>query len=366
MNITQLHIKQFRCFSDMVIPCNYPAVLLVGNNGTGKTSILEALHYMCYLRSFRTHTPKDLIQFDKDTFFIKLMIDGTKKDAGTRELQVGFSTQRRLVKMDQKAIASYKDLLDHYRVVTITEDDLELIKGGPDYRRAFVDQALFLVDHSYTKELRTYKKILENRNALLTNAPHDATSYKIWTEQLFEASHIIVQKRIAWLAEIEKQVQKLLCEYVDPDLIISIAYQSKKQSFGMSLDQFMEDAHLHALREQEIRFKRTLFGAHLDDIVIHFQGKKSRQFASRGQQKLVTLLIKIAHIQTIQSFDGLLLFLLDDFMTDFDEARVNQLIPLLFSLGCQLIFTSPTKGKSFESELVARGAYVLDLTHSNI
>ncbi len=363
MKITQLHIKQFRCFSDITISCNYPALLIVGNNGSGKTSILEALHYVCYLRSFRTHSPRELIQFDKETFFIKLSFKQQATNALDRELHVGFSAKKRLVKLDQKAIASYKELLDYYRVVTITEDDLELIKGGPDYRRTFIDQALFLVNHNYTDQLKKYRQILENRNALLQHHKVDEQSYQLWTEQLFDASQNLAQKRVEWLSVIEQKVTTLLREYIDPDLSIRLEYSSKKNVLGSSYEAFM--ASNNSLYAQELRFRRSLFGVHLDDLLIHFQGKKSRQFASRGQQKLVTLLIKVAQLQSMDDFKGTVLFLLDDFMTDFDETRVSQLIPLLYSLGCQLIFTCPVRGRMLDTLIIEQGAHQVDLTHSN-
>jgi len=363
VKIAQLHIKQFRCFSDIVIPCNYPAVLIVGNNGTGKTSILEALHYVCYLRSFRTHSPKELIQFDQETFFIKVTFKAQSAGDLGRELQVGFSPKKRLVKLDKRTIVSYKELLDHYRVVTITEDDLELIKGGPEYRRMFIDQALFLMDGVYTEQLKKYRQVLENRNALLQHHTVDMPSYHLWTEQLFEISELLAHKRIEWLSAVERIVQELLVRYVDPEISVSFEYQSKKSAYGQSYDQFMQSTP--SLYEQEMRFRRSLFGVHLDDFLITFQGKRSRQFASRGQQKLLVLLVKVAQIKYMHGFAGSILFLLDDFMTDFDEQRVSQLIPLLSGLGCQLIFTSPCKGRVIDGLLMQHGAHLVDLTHSN-
>jgi len=338
-------------------------VLIVGNNGTGKTSVLEALHYVCYLRSFRTYSPKDLIQFDQDAFFIKLTFKNDAIDALNHELKVGFSSKKRLVKIDEKPIASYKELLDYYRVVTITEDDLELIKGGPDYRRTFIDQALFLIDQAYVELLKKYKSIVHNRNVLLQQKRVDKQSYELWSEQLFEVSACIARKRIAWIRALEKEVAQLLCRYVDPALSVQITYVSKKNACSMTYASFMHNNP--ELYEQEQRFRRSLFGVHLDDIQIQFQGKKSRQFASRGQQKLVALLIKVAQIQDMKNLRGATLFLLDDFMTDFDEEKIAQLIPLLSGLGCQLIFTCPSRGSTLEGVLSNHESRVVELTHSN-
>src|SRR5690606_9539424 len=107
-------------------------ILLEGGNGAGKTSLIEALHYGCYLRSFRTHMPRELSQFGAQDFFIKLDISSSHEgQLLDHEIQVGFSAGKRLVKIDKKPIASYKELMDFYRVVSVTEDDLELIKGSP-------------------------------------------------------------------------------------------------------------------------------------------------------------------------------------------------------------------------------------------
>ena len=106
------------------------------------------MHYLCYLRSFRTHLPQELVQFGQDNFFIKARLENGNAADGY-DLQVGFSNKKRLVKVNNKSIASYKELLDYYRIVTITEDDLGLIKDGPEERRLFIDQAIMLADPEF-------------------------------------------------------------------------------------------------------------------------------------------------------------------------------------------------------------------------
>ena len=114
MQLNRLTIKNFRCFTDFVVDLSAPLILIEGANGSGKTSLLEAMHYACYLRSFRTHSPRDLICFGQNTFFIKAdfsdeVSGGTSE---SQELHIGFSGKKRLVKLNQKAVGSYKELLD--------------------------------------------------------------------------------------------------------------------------------------------------------------------------------------------------------------------------------------------------------------
>ena len=140
--LERVHIKNFRCFSDIDLAFTSPIVLIQGLNGSGKTSLLEALYYVCYLRSFRTHLPKEMLQFEHSNFFIKVIF---RDQNFTHEIQAGFSNAKRLVKIDNKAISSYKELMNYYRVIGLTEDDMFLIKGGPQERRVFIDQLLLLI-----------------------------------------------------------------------------------------------------------------------------------------------------------------------------------------------------------------------------
>ena len=145
VKLFQAELKNFRCFSQHTISFDQQLVLIEGDNGCGKTSLLEAFHYCCYLRSFRTHNPRTLIKHDQSSFFIKLKIEDSVDVAPIHHtVQVGFSGNRRSVKLDSHPICSYKELMDSYRVITLTENDLALVCAGPEERRAFVDQALVL------------------------------------------------------------------------------------------------------------------------------------------------------------------------------------------------------------------------------
>ena len=148
--LSTIVLKQFRCFDHITIDLNSPIVLVCGANGAGKTSLLEALYYACYLRSFRTHLSRDLIALGKESFFVKFLIrDGSQDNLIDHTIQIGFTNNKRLVKVDNKTAVSYKDLLLYYRIISLTEDDLKLIQDGPEERRAFVDQALLLNDTSF-------------------------------------------------------------------------------------------------------------------------------------------------------------------------------------------------------------------------
>jgi DNA replication and repair protein RecF len=352
LQLATVYLKNFRCFDQATIDLNNRIVLIYGANGTGKTSLLEALYYGCYLRSFRTHLSRDLIALGQDSFFVKFLIQSGSQDSSVdHTIQIGFANNKRLVKVDNKATVSYKDLLAYYRVVSLTEDDLKLIQDGPEERRAFVDQALLLSDAAYVTTMREYRVTLDNRNALLQHHHIDQEAYFVWTKKLWEYTATIQALRKQLLVELEIAVNQMLHEYIDKNLFLSFVYQAKKGS-DTSFDSFWHANHTELLR-QELHFKRTLFGAHIDDFSITLEGKRSRAYASRGQQKMIVLLIKIAQIKQLYRKNEPIIFLLDDFMTDFDLERGKALLSALFELNCQLIFTSPRLDSALESALKA-------------
>jgi DNA replication and repair protein RecF len=354
VQVRQLSIKNFRCFTDFEIQLDNRLVLITGTNGSGKTSILEALHYACYLRSFRTYLPKELLHFEHDTFFIKIQFSDNQSEVPfDHELQVGFSGKKKLVKLDQKTVNSYKELNQFYRVITLTEDDLVLIKGDPESRRHFLDQALSLIDPEYLSMMRNYKDILVNRNALLYTKSTDNDSYEIWTKQLWNQAKKIQEKRQMLLEVLEKKVNQILQDSFSKELVTSLQYKPRVK--GYETYEFFKESQ-HNLQAQEMAFGRSLFGAHLDDITINFAGKRSKHFASRGQQKLTVILLKIALLHALQEKQGAAVLLLDDFMTDFDTYHAEILMEILTKLPGQLIFTSPVAAGPIEDLLKKRGA----------
>lgn len=353
MNITSIELKNFRCFESLSLSLQSPVVVVEGLNGVGKTSLLEALHYACYLRSFRTYVPSELTRNGEGSFFIRIGVSENQLPSGY-EIQIGFSGKRRLVKIDQQPIVSYKQLLDRYKVVTLTEDDLALIQDGPEIRRVLLDHFSVMLDPESLAESKKLKHIVDSRNALLKSGSFSNDSYLFWSEELWNITQTIRTRRQAVLAALQQKVNALLATSFSSPMHSAFIYQPKKE-LGDSYAAF-EQLYPHLAHEEGI-LKRSLFGAHLDDFQITFQDKKSRVFASRGQQKMIVVLIKIAQIQLLLEKEPLKpIFLLDDFMTDFDPHKGTTLIDILISLGCQLIVTNPSTQGWLSEKLAALGS----------
>lgn len=340
MKLLQAELRNFRCFNNQTISFDKPLVLIEGDNGSGKTSLLEAIHYCCYLRSFRTHNPRTLIKHDQSSFFIKLEIEEEVDLIASRhDIQVGFTGKRRSVKLNDRPVCSYKELMDSYRVITVTEDDLALVCSGPEERRSFLDQALVLKSPLFAKKLSELRRTVEQRSALIARGNANKDVYRLWTQQLWTKSLEIQEERTTFLSLLLDRATTLMNQMFNDTYHITIRYANRLNVGQSTFDDWFESHS--TLYDHEKRVGRSLFGAHLDDFVIGFQQAHSKHYASRGQQKLLVLLIKIAQVQEMAKNRGPAILLLDDFMTDFDTKKAEIFLHALTGLQGQIILTSP-------------------------
>ncbi len=345
MFLQELHIKQFRCFEDKKILFSKPITVIIGNNGMGKTSIMEAIYYLSYFKSFRTHTPLELMHTDADSFFLKgyflqSSVVSLEEEYHQHSIQIGYNHKKKSIKFDEKPIVSYKDVLSFFQVVTLTEDDIDLIKGAPSARRAFIDQAVLIAQPESLELYRVFKTIVQHRNKLLDRYNHsDLLEFEIWTQKLWEISYKIQELRKKVALQIQYQVNQLMKQYFDDIYEITIMYEVKSIGKYDEFSLFWKDST--SLFEQERFARRSLFGAHLDDLAFQIKDKKARVFASRGQQKLIILLCKFSLTMIEGSNQSKPLFLIDDFISDFDKIRLKNLIKFFSICKNQIIITAP-------------------------
>lgn len=340
MFLHDLEIKQFRCFSAQKFSFSKQFTLIIGDNGTGKTSLAEAIHYLCYMKSFRSSNLSDLVGHSYDAFFLKGRFSSAFESDSDHFIQVGYCDKKKSIKLDNKAVTTYKQIFELFQVITLLEEDIHLIKGYPSERRTFIDQAALFLESGYLDTYRNFKKIVQNRNALLHN-PYaiDMLELDIWTEKLWQASQVVQQQRRKVLAVIEQTVNSLLSQYFDNVYQVQMGYESEH----VSLDETYEDfkMKINRILGQERALKRSLFGAHLDDFNIQIKGQKARFFASRGQQKLVSLLCKLSLVTLAEKNDFLPILIIDDFIADFDKTRLRNLMDFFVSCKNQVIITTP-------------------------
>ena len=349
MALESVELQGFRCFSKKQIDFDKQVTVITGNNGIGKTSIIEALYYLCFLKSFRSRLPQELIHFKESSFFIKAIVRG--QDQITHTIQVGYQAGKKVAKLDGKAINSYKELFEYFRVVVMSSEDIALISGNPEERRSFLDHYIILYDDSYMELLKDFKHILAQKNALLEQQ-FEQESYDFWTRRLFESTVKIQKLRHQALKTLQSEVAEQIIAFFGQAFCVELVYKSKRIIPGQGYEDFLQmNVDLY---KNEIWNKKAAFGAHLDDFIVSFDALVAKKFSSRGQQKLIALLIKIAQITILkrQGIDPVLL--LDDFMADFDEQRTQQIMALVLSLDCQVVITSPIEKSPYLSDFASK------------
>ncbi len=353
--LKKIELKNFRCFASLALNVDLPIILLEGNNGSGKTSIIEALHYVCYLKSFRTSSIRDLIEFGAEGFFIRLVCN-------EHEITVGSSGKKRHVTIDRKRVESYEELRNFYQIVTLTEHDLAVVQESPEARRSFIDHTLLLFYPSLLELFKDFKTTLENRNTLLFTGRYDQLELELWTERLFNVTVRIQKERNALLEKLTSIIIDTLQPHIHRDCVFSFIYQAKKidRTQEIGFQEFLPFWKSEIFPEEQ-RFKRSCFGAHLDDVQILFNTKPARMFSSRGQQKLIMVLLKMAQVIFLQESGKSTTFLLDDFLTDFDPFMMEQLLELCKKLEAQLIFTVPSYNNAIFTKVFGKNIKIITL-----
>jgi len=374
MKIDTCHIKNFRSIQELAVAFDAHCIIIEGGNGSGKTSLLEALYCSCFQKSFRTSDTKECIRFDQEHYAIK--ISGTNNHAESWDLYTARSEERRVIKLNEKNVQTQKSIFEIYKCVFLGAQDSIIITGYPEARRSFFDNAMVLYKPQLIELFKNYRQVLKQRNACLDNTKfgnafsaqgknvYDTSAageeLHVWTEKLVTLSYQLTVERESFLEIMQKLCDTIFATIFAQSSTLRITLESKtafKKDTGdhsntcsttkshdssistptpISIKDFYQQNSSLLLREKY--FKKTLFGAHLDDFKIMFNNIPAKEFASRGQQKLLIFVLKCALLKTM---DNDAIFLVDDFLTDFDQENFEKALQYIVSLPTQIFITTP-------------------------
>ena len=310
--LAELQLRNFRCFESLAVEFAPGFNFFIGRNGQGKTSILEAACVLLRLQSQRSSTLVPAVRFGEKAF-------GVAGRLGDHRLEFRYSALRRKVSLDDIEQRPLGEYLRLGRVVSFANTDIDLVRGGSDSRRRYLDFLGTQIDPRYRPTLRAYERALRSRNALLKSAQPRPRELAAYDPPLIEhgaqlgAMRAVLVDRLAPLAaqahrEISGNAETLQLQFAP----------------GNTGD-FAQD--LENSRAQEARLRQTIVGPHRDDIELIVQGKNAQQYASEGQQRTIALALKIAQAHLFQMEEGAPpLLLIDDIFGELDPARRNALL----------------------------------------
>ncbi|MGI9527501.1 MAG: DNA replication/repair protein RecF [Weeksellaceae bacterium] len=346
MHLDRLHLVNFKNFEERTFDFSPKINAFVGNNGIGKTNVLDAIYYLSLFKSYFHHSDKHNIRFDQEFFFLEGWFYKNNKEEHVQcGVQVG---QKKLVKRNQKPYDRISDHVGQFPVVIISPYDRDLIAEGSDIRRKFIDSIISQANVSYLKKLIRYNKVLQQRNALLkyfaANRTFDAIQLDIFDSEMLQLGEYIFKEREKFIQEFHPVFQSYYYEISTGKEKVSIKYAS-------NLKENRED-YLTINLDKDKLLQYTSAGVHKDDLVLQINHHHIKKYGSQGQQKSFLIALRLAQLEFIKNHLNITpILLLDDIFDKLDESRVEQLIKLVNNAQFGQIFISDTHPERTEQIL---------------
>lgn len=321
MYLSKVSLKQFRSYQDAEFLFDKSLTLITGNNGIGKTNLLEALHVLLQGSSFRV-SDKDMIK-NGETWW---RIDGLLDDE-TRQVryQLGHSPAKQLIVHDAQKRFMYKDRLP---VVLFEPNDLQLIHGSPTRRRDSLDMMLIALSSSYKTALGKYERALRQRNnALKKQVTNLEDRLFSWDILLSEYGVEIIRERQDLIDKLNKYISGYYSEIAGDIYDLEIKYHS---DLGRDVTASKYISQLHSKLQLDTLRGVTSVGPHRDDIDFRLRGVDVKQNASRGEIRTILLAMKMTYAHLLEEvYDIKPLILFDDVFSELDNGRQNNLLSTL-------------------------------------
>jgi len=324
MQLETLQLMNFKNYAEARVNFSSKINVLVGKNGSGKTNLLDAIHYLAMTKSAVSPTDNFCLRHGQQHFFLKgIFRRGNDLSEVTSAFQAG---SRKTFKEGANEYQKLSDHIGKYPVVLIAPDDTDLVKEGSEARRKFFDSMISQVDHGYLESLIQYNIVLKQRNSLLkmfaeTNRP-DVVALETYDDQLIRWGTPVFEKRKSFVEEYYPVFQRFYNIIVN-DEDAGLLYNSELKASAAS-------DGLLASRSRDLLLQRTTFGIHRDDYHFTIGGGDLKRLGSQGQQKSFIIALKLAQFEIIKRHKGFNpILLLDDIFDKLDDFRIEMLLQLI-------------------------------------
>jgi len=326
MRLRQLWLKDFRSYPELDLELPAGLTCVVGENGIGKTNLLEAIGYLIHLKSFRGADNAAMVAIGSN----RAIVRGEGSSKG-RELLVEAEIPRSgrgRVQVNRQRLQRAADLGAAARISVFAPDDLATIKGSPGLRRDFLDDSVVALWPRQDETRRTLVQVLRQRSALLRQRggrldSDGAMMLDIWDERLAAAGEAMGTARLSLVNDLSPYVDRAYKQLSRRDDSVSLRYEPTWFSVGL-------EAALQDTRKEDLRRGTSLVGPHRDDVVVMLNGAPSRSHASQGEQRTLALSLRLGvHLLLTERHGEPPLLLLDDVFSELDQFRTAALFEAL-------------------------------------
>jgi DNA replication and repair protein RecF len=324
-----------------------------GDNGQGKTNLLEAVYVLCTLRSFRAQRLADIIHVDREGAHLAAQV---AREGLERRYELAVSRGSRTVRLDGKSVRPIARYFGDFNVVLFAPEDLQVPRGSPAERRRFLDRAVFNRDASYLGDVQAYEKVLRSRNALLRDLAGrvggSAELLGVYDDQLAAHGARVTRARADFVAEVRPRLQAAYEAITHAGLAVDVTYQVADELAGPVAAGADPPALAGALAEllrsrrpRDLARGATSAGPHRDDLGFSLEGRGVQSFASQGQLRALVLAWKTAELDLLAEAHGVApILLLDDVSSELDPARNEYLFDFLRGRDNQCFITTTHPG----------------------
>lgn len=339
MFLKSLTLFNFKNYDEAEFTFSAGANAFTGQNGSGKTNILDAIHYLCLCKSYFNSGDALAIRHNESFF----SINGTfELDSKNEEILVLVKNgQKKTIKRNQK---EYSRLGEHVGLLPVVMEapvDQELITGGSEERRKLMDSIICQYNHAYLDDLITYNRVLHQRNALLKQTVkgslNDASLWQVWDEQLAHYGDKIYMER-------KKFMEQFLPLFRESYSYLTNSSEEVGLKYNCSLESESLQSLLHRNLQKDLVLQYTSSGIHKDDLLLTLNGYPVKKTGSQGQQKSIVLALKLAQFNVIKETRGIKpILMLDDIFDKLDIFRITRLMELVSNATFGQLFITDTE-----------------------
>src|SRR5690554_5624618 len=331
MYLEKLLLKNYRNIREVFLEFDKNLNIFTGLNGQGKTNLIKSIYLMGTGSSHRTSIDRELIEWQKEKTLIQLLLNRREQNL---KLSLKLDESGKSIEINNNPIERVSELIGTLNVVLFSPEDLNLVKGGPSYRRKFLDIEISQVSSYYFYLLNKYKHILKQRNKLLKEIRQTRGDKKllgIWDEKLAETGSRIINKRREVVEKLKLLARLSHRQITAGNEELNIYYETSLKNNDKIMDTeliFMKN--LVNNREEEIIKGYTVTGPHRDDLILKGNNIDLRKYGSQGQQRTAALALKMAELEFMKSETGEYpVLLLDDVFSELDKNRRSTLLGLI-------------------------------------
>jgi DNA replication and repair protein RecF len=361
MFLQNIRLKNFRNHRELYLEFGEKANVILGDNGEGKTNLLEAISYISLTKSFYASSDSVVALIGSDVFEIDADIFSDKNNIFHVHIGYDTTTSEKVFIINKKRIEPFSSIIGKFPLVFLSPDNSSITFGGPAERRKFLDLVISQSNLQYFEALSEYRKVIRHRNKILTdlkiakNGPPGLL--EAWNEQLVVLGSKLILKRYYFVREFQEYISASYYNLVDVKEIPSIEYFP---SFALEQEITLESITEKFKKEladkstEEMRFGSTLVGPHRDEVIFKINNLDLRSFASQGQHKTFLVALKIGEFFYLKErCSENPVFLLDDVFAELDDQRSKHMLKLIESLS-QTFITSTNCG-IFDKALTFHG-----------